>query len=180
MKYKKITALYSSSSSAPQAQEGKNVIGSLATTAFLPWQPSTWPDPPTKIDTAFISALEKIFKESILEEIEKVIEDVRKSNGDLRHRGHVVALALMCALDAISAYGYGHRSQTYMADFIANHFPPEFKPHANREAAPGVVLDFDDEGHVVGIDIDHASKIIDLSRLEAEALPITSLALTKR
>ena len=42
----------------------------------------------------------------------------------------------------------------------------------SREVAPGVVLDFDTEGHVVGIDIDHASKIVDLSKLEAEALPV--------
>ena len=48
----------------------------------------------------------------------------------------------------------------------------------SREVAPGVVLDFDAEGHLVGIDIDHASRIIDLSRLEAEALPVTRLSLT--
>jgi len=41
----------------------------------------------------------------------------------------------------------------------------------SREAAPGVVLDFDAGGHLVGIDIDHASQIVDLSRLESEALP---------
>ena len=41
------------------------------------------------------------------------------------------------------------------------------------EVAPGVVLDFDAEGHVVGIDIDHASEIVDLSKLEAESLPVT-------
>lgn len=49
----------------------------------------------------------------------------------------------------------------------------------SREAAPGVVLDFDAEGHLVGIDIDHASRIVDLSRLEAEALPLTRVALTQ-
>ena len=43
----------------------------------------------------------------------------------------------------------------------------------SQEVAPGVVLDFDAEGHVVGIDIDHASKVVDLSKLEAEALPVT-------
>jgi len=43
----------------------------------------------------------------------------------------------------------------------------------SQEVAHGVVLDFDAEGHVVGIDIDHASQIVDLSKLEAEALPIT-------
>lgn len=47
----------------------------------------------------------------------------------------------------------------------------------SQEVAPGVVLDFDAEGHLVGIDIDHASRVVDLSRLEAEALPITGLAL---
>ena len=41
------------------------------------------------------------------------------------------------------------------------------------EVAPGAVLDFDAEGHVVGIDIDHASEIVDLSKLEAESLPVT-------
>lgn len=50
----------------------------------------------------------------------------------------------------------------------------------SKEAAPGVVLDFDAEGHLVGIDIDHASQIVDLSRLEAESLPVASLSLTKK
>ena len=49
----------------------------------------------------------------------------------------------------------------------------------SREVAPGVVLDFDAEGQLVGIDIDHASQIVDLSRLEAEALPIAKLSLTQ-
>jgi uncharacterized protein YuzE len=44
----------------------------------------------------------------------------------------------------------------------------------SREVAQGVVLDFDAEGRVVGIDIDHASKVVDLSKLEAESLPVTS------
>jgi uncharacterized protein YuzE len=44
------------------------------------------------------------------------------------------------------------------------------------EVAPGVVLDFDGGGHLVGIDIDHASQIVNLSRLEAAALPITDLS----
>lgn len=48
----------------------------------------------------------------------------------------------------------------------------------SREVAPGVVLDFDAEGQLVGIDIDRASKIVDLSRLEAEAQPISTFSLT--
>ena len=44
----------------------------------------------------------------------------------------------------------------------------------SQEAAPGVVLDFDAEGHLVGIDIDHASQFVDLSQLEAHSLPQVS------
>jgi len=47
----------------------------------------------------------------------------------------------------------------------------------SQEVAPGVVLDFDAKGNLVGIDIDQASKIVNLSRLEAESLPITALSL---
>ncbi len=46
----------------------------------------------------------------------------------------------------------------------------------SRAVAPGVVLDFDVEGNLVGIDIDHASKVVSLSRLEAEALPVTAFS----
>jgi uncharacterized protein YuzE len=46
----------------------------------------------------------------------------------------------------------------------------------SQEVAPGVVLDFDAAGNLVGIDIDHASRIVNLSRLEAEALPLKTLS----
>ena len=39
----------------------------------------------------------------------------------------------------------------------------------SQEVAPGVVLDFDAEGRLVGIDIEHASQVVDLSRLEMVA-----------
>lgn len=42
----------------------------------------------------------------------------------------------------------------------------------SHEVALGVVLDFDELGQLVGFDIDQASKFIDLSRLEAVALPL--------
>jgi len=52
------------------------------------------------------------------------------------------------------------------------------KPSADsQEVATGIVLDFDADGHLIGIDIDHASRVADLSRLEAQALPISSIAL---
>jgi len=46
------------------------------------------------------------------------------------------------------------------------------KPSADsREIADGVVMDLDEQGNIVGIDIQHASERLDLSTLEAEALP---------
>lgn len=50
----------------------------------------------------------------------------------------------------------------------------------SREVAPNVVLDFDAQGDLVGIDIDHASLVVDLSSLEARGLPIADLSLTQR
>lgn len=46
----------------------------------------------------------------------------------------------------------------------------------SREVASGVVADFDSSGKIVGIDIDNASKIVNLSRLEAESLPLANLS----
>ena len=45
----------------------------------------------------------------------------------------------------------------------------------STEVAPGVVLDFDESGQLVGIDIDYASKVANLSTLEAKSLPVQSL-----
>lgn len=50
----------------------------------------------------------------------------------------------------------------------------------SEEAAPGIVLDFDEHNQVVGIEIEDASKFIDLSRLELLALPILNLVLSER
>jgi len=54
----------------------------------------------------------------------------------------------------------------------------ELSPKASvdsNEVAPGVVLDFDPMGHLVGIDVEHASQNVDLTRLETEALPLGSM-----
>jgi len=40
-----------------------------------------------------------------------------------------------------------------------------------REIADGLVVDFDEDGRPVGIDIQHASRDLDLSTLETQALP---------
>jgi uncharacterized protein YuzE len=49
----------------------------------------------------------------------------------------------------------------------------------SEEVAPGIVLDFDDKNHVIGIEIEDASTFIDLSKLEVSALPIVNLILNK-
>jgi uncharacterized protein YuzE len=43
----------------------------------------------------------------------------------------------------------------------------------SKEVAPGIVLDFDDAGTLVGIDIDHASELLDLTKLETDSVPVT-------
>lgn len=42
----------------------------------------------------------------------------------------------------------------------------------SRELAAGVAADFDESGNIVGIDIDRASRIADLTHLDSVALPL--------
>jgi len=50
-------------------------------------------------------------------------------------------------------------------------------PHHSRGFAEGtVVADFDEEGNIVGIDIDHASHKLDLNTLETVSLPVVTKA----
>jgi uncharacterized protein YuzE len=46
----------------------------------------------------------------------------------------------------------------------------------SREVTPGVVLDLGADGRLVGIDVDHASTKVDLSRLEGEGLPLRTVS----
>ena len=50
----------------------------------------------------------------------------------------------------------------------------------SEEIAPGTVLDFDKNNHVIGIELEDASKFIDLSWLEISALPLVSLIMHER
>jgi uncharacterized protein YuzE len=45
-----------------------------------------------------------------------------------------------------------------------------------REIVAGLVVDLDANGEVVGFDIDHASRKLDLSKVETVALPPASAA----
>ncbi|GAB4433439.1 MAG: hypothetical protein Kow0031_15040 [Anaerolineae bacterium] len=45
----------------------------------------------------------------------------------------------------------------------------------SQEVAPGIVLDFDENNRVIGIELEDASKVVDLTNLELSSLPVTSL-----
>ena len=45
------------------------------------------------------------------------------------------------------------------------------KSSKSREVAPGIVLDYDNENNLVGIDIDNASRKLDLKELILSKLP---------
>lgn len=98
---------------------------------FVPHHPSSWPNH-TSCDTKFVADLKKIIEESILGEIDNVIHDAQECNGSLDHRGYVISIALMCALDAISSYGYGDMRGAQIKPFILAHFPGEYHQLAGK------------------------------------------------
>jgi uncharacterized protein YuzE len=61
----------------------------------------------------------------------------------------------------------------YFAETDSLYIDLSSKPSAqSEEVAEGIVLDFDTEGHLVGIDIDNASKKLELSELTLDHLPV--------
>lgn len=50
----------------------------------------------------------------------------------------------------------------------------------SEEVSPGVVVDYDENNHAIGIEIEDASKFIDMSRLELTAMPIANLVISER
>lgn len=44
----------------------------------------------------------------------------------------------------------------------------------SQEVSPGVVLDYDADGTLVGIDIDHASQKLDLREVVTTHIPVTA------
>ena len=62
---------------------------------------------------------------------------------------------------------------TYYPDTDSLYIDFSSKPSAeSREVSEGIVLDYDAEGNLVGIDIDNASKKIELKELILDKLPI--------
>ena len=108
---------------------------------FIPWQPSTWPIPPEKYSSEFKRTLEIIFRESLINEIKNVINDAPT----LEHRGHVIALSILCAIDTLSSYAFSElktekcqncgRSDSVSPKYkkyIEEFFPEDYKPHARK------------------------------------------------
>ena len=48
----------------------------------------------------------------------------------------------------------------------------------SREISEGIVLDYDESGHVVGIDIDNASLKVELHELMVSKVPFTTQTIT--
>lgn len=61
----------------------------------------------------------------------------------------------------------------YYSDTDSLYIDLSSKPSVDSdEVSPGVIVDYDDEGNITGIDIDKASKILDLKELTLNHLPI--------
>ncbi len=118
----------------PALSAGIAASGAFAITpnsGTFAWLPSTWPPAPVPIDSAFVDTLANIFRAGMLEEIQNVIDDAFASGGSLEHRGHVVAVAMMCALDSLSCFASKAKKQKVrIANFVQNFFPMEFHEFA--------------------------------------------------
>lgn len=49
----------------------------------------------------------------------------------------------------------------------------------SEEVHAGIVLDSDEPGRIVGIDIDHVSQHVDLSQVQVQSLPVAALAVAE-
>jgi uncharacterized protein YuzE len=62
---------------------------------------------------------------------------------------------------------------SYYPDTDSLYIDLSAKPSAeSREVSEGVVLDYDNQGNLVGIDIDNASRKLDLSQVVTSHIPI--------
>lgn len=69
----------------------------------------------------------------------------------------------------------------YYADTNSLYLEFQERPSVDtREISPDIRLDLDEQGRPVGLDIDHASKVLDLDTLEAKGLPLNKSALASR
>jgi len=68
---------------------------------------------------------------------------------------------------------------TYYPDTDSLYIGLSHRPSVeSREISEGVVLDYDESGHVVGIDIDNASSKVELHELMVNKVPFTTQTIT--
>jgi uncharacterized protein YuzE len=66
-----------------------------------------------------------------------------------------------------------HRLEAEFIALLKKHGLEFAQPSVDsREVQDGVVIEIDEKGQTVGIDIQHASEILDLATLETESLPL--------
>jgi uncharacterized protein YuzE len=66
---------------------------------------------------------------------------------------------------------------SYYPDTDSLHIDLSVKPSVeSREVSTGVVLDYDEDGNLVGIDIDNASQKLDLSEVVTTHIPVDTSA----
>lgn len=99
----------------------------LKDATFTPWQPSTWPDPGSDF-AVLLPIIQKILTETLIDEINNVINDAHKAHGNLEHRGHVIGLSLFCAVEAVAQYAFDKNSYE---QYIRQFFPGDYSPYAN-------------------------------------------------
>src|SRR5580692_7959831 len=75
---------------------------------------------------------------------------------------------LSCSLEDEMKLQYDRETDSLYIDLNA-------RPSVDsREIQDGIVIDLDAAGQIVGIDIQHASKVMDLATLETGSLPLRS------
>jgi uncharacterized protein YuzE len=65
-----------------------------------------------------------------------------------------------------------HKTPPLSSGRLALHDLSDTPSAQSEEVAEGILLDFDEGGQLVGIDIDHASKIVDVAALKSGSAPI--------
>jgi hypothetical protein len=113
---------------------------------FIPWQPSTWPEPRAEWNEEFAKQFRWIIETTVIGELENVIGDVLRSHGSIEHRGHVLLIPLLCAIDTLSSYahglsiatracpkcGRGDRVGPRFERFVTDYFPSGYAPYAHE------------------------------------------------
>src|SRR5438093_13569336 len=54
----------------------------------------------------------------------------RRATAAFNTEGTLLQSRLMCALDALSSYGYRGKDGQHVEKFVRNHFAPDYQPHA--------------------------------------------------